>query len=80
VSNGRIKERSGLNDPAITGRVDLYPFAEQELRMGVSGYYGGTDNANKGGASGAENNSASALVLAIRQALLLVHQHQISEK
>lgn len=56
VRGGRIKERGGLNDPAITGRIDLYPFEEQELRIGVSGYYGGTDNANKGGGSGAEND------------------------
>jgi hypothetical protein len=55
VRGGRIKERSGLNDPAVTGRIDLYPIDTQELRLGVSGYYGGTDNANKGGASGAEN-------------------------
>jgi hypothetical protein len=56
VRGGRIKERSGLNDPAITGRIDLFPFEEQDLRFGLSGYYGGTDNANKGGSSGAENN------------------------
>jgi len=56
VRDGRIKERGGLNDPAVTGRVDLYPFEEQELRIGVSGYYGGTDNANKGGGNGTENN------------------------
>ncbi len=56
VRPGRIKERSGLNDPAVTGRIDLYPFEEQELRIGVSGYYGGTDNANKGGGNGTEND------------------------
>ncbi|MCK5676434.1 MAG: hypothetical protein KAH99_05415, partial [Verrucomicrobia bacterium] len=56
VRDGRIKERGGLNDPAVTGRIDLYPFEEQELRIGVSGYYGGTDNANKGGGNGTENN------------------------
>lgn len=58
VRDGRIKERSGLNDPAITGRMDLYPFEEQDLRLGVSGYYGGTDNANKGGGNGTENDFA----------------------
>lgn len=58
VRGGRIKERSGLNDPAVTGRIDLYPFDERELRFGISGYYGGTDNANKGGSSGAENTFA----------------------
>jgi hypothetical protein len=56
VRDGRIKERSGLNDPAVTGRIDLYPSEEQDLRVGVSGYYGGTDNANKGGGSGTEND------------------------
>ncbi|WP_372846601.1 porin [Pontiella sp.] len=56
VRGGRIKERGGLNAPAITGRIDLFPFDEQDLRLGVSAYYGGTDNANKGGGSGAENN------------------------
>jgi hypothetical protein len=56
VRGGRIKERSGLNDPAITGRLDLFPCDEQDLRIGLSGYYGGTDNANKGGSSGADND------------------------
>jgi len=56
VRDGRIKERSGLNDPAVTGRIDVFPFEEQELRIGVSGYYGGSDNANKGGGSGTEND------------------------
>jgi len=58
VRDGRNKERSGLNDPAVTGRIDLFPFDEQELRFGVSGYYGGTDNANKGGGNGTENDFA----------------------
>lgn len=55
VRNGRNKERQGLNDPAVTGRLDFFPFvdaelpADQGLRIGLSGYYGGTDNANKGG-------------------------------
>jgi len=58
VRDGRIKERGGLNDPAATGRIDVFPSDEQDLRFGLSGYYGGTDNANKGGSSGAENNFA----------------------
>ncbi len=58
VRDGRIKERSGLNDPAATGRIDVFPFEEQELRMGLSSYYGGTDNANKGGGNGTENDFA----------------------
>lgn len=56
VRGGRIKERGGLNDPAITGRIDLFPSEEQNLRLGLSGYYGGTDNANKGGGNGTEND------------------------
>lgn len=58
VRGGRNKERSGLNDPAFTGRIDLFPLAEQDLRFGLSGFYGGTDNANKGGGNGTENDFA----------------------
>ncbi len=50
VRKGRNKERQGLNDPAVTGRLDFFPVENQDLRIGLSGYYGGTDNANKGGA------------------------------
>lgn len=50
VRKGRNKERQGLNDPAVTGRLDFFPLEDQELRLGLSGYYGGTDNANQGGA------------------------------
>jgi hypothetical protein len=56
IRGGRNKERQGLNDPAITGRIDFFPFvdaglpANQDLRFGISGYYGGTENSNKGGA------------------------------
>ncbi len=51
VRGGRIKERQGLNDGALTARVDFFPFDsdEQDLRIGLSGYYGGTNNKNKGG-------------------------------
>lgn len=62
IRDGRIKERSGLNDPAITGRLDFRPFvnadlpADQQLRVGVSGYYGGTNNKNKGGKNGVDND------------------------
>jgi hypothetical protein len=56
VREGRIEERSGLNDPAITGRIDLFPSEEQDLRIGLSGYFGGTDNANQGGGNGTEND------------------------
>ncbi len=49
VRKGRNKERQGLNDPAVTGRLDIFPIESHDLRIGLSGYYGGTDNANKGG-------------------------------
>lgn len=55
IRGGRHKGRAGLNDPAVTGRMDFFPFvdsdlpAQQDLRVGISGYYGGTDNAAKGG-------------------------------
>ncbi|MBT8042468.1 MAG: hypothetical protein HKP10_02700 [Kiritimatiellales bacterium] len=51
IRGGRIKERQGLNDGALTGRIDIFPMAsdEQDLRIGLSGYYGGTNNKNKGG-------------------------------
>ena len=51
IRGGRIKERAGLHDPAITGRVDwdLFAAGNQSLRVGVSGMYSGLDNTNKGG-------------------------------
>jgi hypothetical protein len=61
VRKGRIKERGDLGDPAVTGRLDFYPFvdaglpADQDLRIGLSGYYGGTDNTNEGGGNGIDN-------------------------
>lgn len=54
IRNGRIKERPSLHEPAFTGRLDYYPFAElvvphrQTLRCGVSTYVGGLDNGNRG--------------------------------
>ena len=52
IRPGRIKERPSLNEPAVTGRLDFFPFIhggpEQLLRMGVSAYAGGLDNGNKG--------------------------------
>lgn len=52
IRNGRIDERPSLHAPALTGRLDFYPFAEyvagsgQTLRIGFSGYIGGLNNAN----------------------------------
>jgi hypothetical protein len=54
IRGGRIKERPSLNDPAITARLDYFPFAErpaayrQALRLGLSTYFGGLDNGNNG--------------------------------
>jgi hypothetical protein len=54
IRGGRIKERPSYHEPAITGRVDVHPFAgielphNQDLRVGFSGYFGGLDNGNKG--------------------------------
>ncbi len=54
IRDGRIKERPSLHEPAVTGRFDFYPLAgrdaplDQKLRVGLSGYYGGLDNGNKG--------------------------------
>ena len=54
IRGGRIKERPSFNDPAVTGRLDYFPFAEsaagyaQTLRLGASAYAGGLDNGNNG--------------------------------
>jgi hypothetical protein len=54
IRGGRIKERPSLHDPAVTGRIDYYPFAQravglgQTLRVGLSSYLGGIDNGDQG--------------------------------
>ena len=54
LRKGRLKERPSFHDIAVTGRLDFFPLVgrdlpcDQDLRIGLSGYYGGTDNANKG--------------------------------
>jgi hypothetical protein len=54
IRGGRIKERPSLHEPAITGRLDYFPFVAhggpygQMLRLGASAYHGGLDNGNKG--------------------------------
>ncbi len=53
IRGGRILERPGLDHPAFTGRVDLYPFARGEvgagrhLRLGASTWFGGADNGDR---------------------------------
>lgn len=54
IREGRIKERASLHEPALTGRLDFFPLIakevpyQQRLRLGLSGYWGGLDNGNKG--------------------------------
>lgn len=54
IREGRIEESPSLNDPAFVARLDYYPFAAnsagygQMLRAGVTGYYSGLNNGNKG--------------------------------
>ncbi|NLF30500.1 MAG: hypothetical protein GX591_06395 [Planctomycetes bacterium] len=62
IRDGRIKESPSLHEPAVTGRVDLFPFAgrdlphNQSLRLGLSGYHGGLDNGNKGSNPGVDGD------------------------
>ena len=54
IRGGRLKERPSLNDPAATARMDYRPFAvtgsewARNLRLGLSGYYGGINNGDEG--------------------------------
>lgn len=62
IRGGRIQERPSLHEPAATGRLDYYPFAQrpavygQTLRVGVCAYYGGLDNGNQGKNPGKGND------------------------
>lgn len=55
IRKGRLKERGGLQNLAVSGRVDLYPTDKADLRIGLSGYLGGTNNENRGGQNGTDN-------------------------
>jgi len=49
IRGGRQEERPGLNEPAISGRLDWYPeSAGGNLRLGASTFAGGLDNGNQG--------------------------------
>ncbi len=54
IRGGRIGERSSMQQPAVTGRLDWFPFAvkpapgQQFLRFGTSAFYGGVNNGNAG--------------------------------
>lgn len=56
IRGGRNKERPSLNEPAVSGRVDFYPFRDTDLRLGFSGYAGGLDNGNKGSDPGIDGD------------------------
>lgn len=59
IRGGRIKERPSLHEPAVTGRLDFRPFPDpdgHDLRLGLSGYFGGLDNTNRGGANGIDGD------------------------
>jgi hypothetical protein len=64
IRKGRIKERPGLTDLAVTGRLDWRPqaLAAQELRVGVSAFTGGANNGNRGAVP---NVKASVTVYAV---------------
>lgn len=49
IRGGRQEERPGLDEPALSGRIDWYPgCADGELRLGASAFGGGLDNGNQG--------------------------------
>ncbi len=62
IRNGRIKERPSLHAPAVTARMDFLPFSDhlldqnQLFRLGLSAYFGGIDNGNKGKNPGIDGN------------------------
>jgi len=62
IRKGRIKERSSLNQPAVTGRFDFFPLLkstqklDQILRLGLSYYFGGLDNGNNGNNPGIDGD------------------------
>jgi Phosphate-selective porin O and P len=62
IREGRIEERASLNDPAVMGRLEYYPFAGraaaygQLLRVGATAYYSGLDNGNEGNNPGIAGN------------------------
>jgi hypothetical protein len=60
IRGGRIKERPSLHEPAVTGRLDFFPFVAWPaaygsfLRLGASAYFGGLDNGNQGNNPGVD--------------------------
>jgi len=57
IRGGRMKERPGYTDPAVTGRVDVRPgnFGWlRSTRIGLAGYSGGGNNGNLGSVPGVD--------------------------
>jgi len=58
IRGGREKEQPSYNEPALSGRLDFFPLqqdsAQQELRLGLSGFFGGLDNGNQGNDPGVD--------------------------
>lgn len=50
IRGGRMKERPGISEMALSGRVDWHAVrdGEKSLRFGLSGFAGGLDNGNQG--------------------------------
>ncbi|MDF1799650.1 MAG: hypothetical protein P1V81_10775 [Planctomycetota bacterium] len=55
IRGGRMKERPGLSDPALSGRLDWRPDSAGGLRLGGSFYSGGADNGNQGSDPGVDS-------------------------
>jgi phosphate-selective porin len=62
IRDGRIKERPSLHEPAVTGRLNFFPFVAWPsaygsfFRLGASAYYGGLDNGNQGNNPGIDGD------------------------
>ena len=55
IRGGRMKERPGLDNPALSGRLDWRPDGAEGLRLGASFFSGGANNKNKGGEIGVDS-------------------------
>lgn len=55
IRGGRMKERPGLDNPAVSGRLDWRPDGIEGLRLGGSFFSGSADNSNKGGEIGVDS-------------------------
>lgn len=55
IRGGRLGERPGLSNPALSGRVDWRPESLAGLRLGGSFYSGSANNGNKGADPGIDS-------------------------